>query len=59
MLYIGGGIAAKILSLMQQGNLMQAFLQKGRMNSLLERIPVHLILNRQVGLLGDALCADL
>ena len=55
-LYIAGGIAAKNLPLMQQGFL-PAFLRKGRMNSLLKQIPVHVVLNPQVGLLGSALCA--
>ncbi len=55
-LYIAGGIAAKNLPLMQQGFL-PAFLRKGRMNSLLEQIPVHVVLNPQVGLLGSAICA--
>ncbi len=55
-LYIAGGIAAKNLPLMQQGFL-PAFLRKGRMNSLLEQIPVRVVLNPQVGLLGSAICA--
>ncbi len=55
-MYIAGGIAAKNLPLMQQGFL-PAFLRKGRMNSLLEQIPVHVVLNPQVGLLGSAICA--
>lgn len=57
-LYVAGGIATKILPLMQQGNFMQAFLDKGRMNSLLKQIPVHIVLNRKVGLIGAAVCAD-
>lgn len=52
--YIAGGIAAKILPLMQSGQFMHAFLHKGRMRSLLERIPVYVVLNPQVGLLGAA-----
>ncbi len=55
-LYIAGGIAAKNLPLMQKGFL-PAFLRKGRMNSLLEQIPVRVVLNPQVGLLGSAICA--
>ena len=55
-LYIAGGIAAKILPLMQQGFL-PAFLRKGRMHSLLEQVPVRIVLNPQVGLLGTAICA--
>ncbi|WP_016949486.1 glucokinase [Anabaena sp. PCC 7108] len=56
-LYIAGGIAPKILPLMQNGSFMLAFTQKGRMRSLLEEIPVHIILNQQVGLIGAAVCA--
>lgn len=56
-LYIAGGIAAKILPLMQQGEFMTAFQQKGRMQSLLAHIPLHIILNPNVGLLGSTLYA--
>jgi glucokinase len=56
-LYIAGGIAPKILPLIQNGNFMLNFTQKGRMRPLLEEIPVHIILNQQVGLIGAALCA--
>ncbi len=55
-LYIAGGIAAKLLPLIEDGAFMKAFLHKGRMRSLLEAVPVHLILNPQVGLLGSAVC---
>jgi glucokinase len=57
-LYIAGGIAPKILPLMQNGSFLLNFTQKGRMRSLLEEIPVHIILNQQVGLIGAALCAS-
>lgn len=56
-LYIAGGIAAKILPLMQQGDFLQAFLQKGRMRAVLEQVPVHIVLNSEVGLIGAAVCA--
>ncbi|MBD2137699.1 glucokinase [Anabaena sp. FACHB-1237] len=57
-LYIAGGIAPKILPLIQNGSFLTSFTQKGRMSSLLAEIPVHIILNEQVGLIGAALCAD-
>jgi glucokinase len=57
-LYIAGGIAPKILPLMEDGSFMLNFTQKGRMRSILEEIPVHIILNQQVGLIGAALCAS-
>ncbi len=53
-LYIAGGVAAKNLALMKNGTFMAAFLQKGRMQELMTTIPVHLILNTQVGLIGAA-----
>ncbi|MBD2445832.1 glucokinase [Nostoc sp. FACHB-152] len=56
-LYIAGGIAPKILPLIQNGNFLLNFSQKGRMRSILEEIPVYIILNPQVGLIGAALCA--
>lgn len=55
-LYITGGIAAKILPLMQSETFISAFKRKGRMSPILEEIPVHIVLNPQVGLLGSILC---
>ncbi|MGV0028990.1 glucokinase [Phormidesmis priestleyi] len=57
-LYVAGGIAAKILPLIKEEGFLQAFIHKGRMSSILERIPIHIVLNPQVGLIGAALCAD-
>lgn len=56
-LYIAGGIAAKNLELLEQPEFMQAFLNKGRMQPLLENIPVKLILQAEVGLIGARLLA--
>ncbi len=56
-LYIAGGIAPKIQTLLQNGSFLLNFSQKGRMRPLLEEIPVHIILNPQVGLIGAALRA--
>jgi glucokinase len=56
-LYIAGGVAAKILPLMQQGEFMMAFQQKGRMEPILKDIPVYIILNPEVGLIGSMLYA--
>ncbi|HEY9737888.1 MAG TPA: glucokinase [Trichocoleus sp.] len=56
-LYVAGGIAAKNLPLMRSGAFLQAFAHKGRVSHLLEKVPVHIILNPQVGLIGAALCA--
>ncbi len=51
-LYIAGGIAAKNQSAFEDGRFMTAFLDKGRMQPVLEQIPVNLILRTDVGLLG-------
>lgn len=51
-LYIGGGIAPKILPLMQDGVFMEAFLSKGRFRGMLEQIEVKLSLNAETALLG-------
>ena len=56
-LYIGGGIAPKIIRLMQNGNFIKAFLAKGRMQPLLEKIPVQIILNDRTALYGPAVYA--
>lgn len=56
-LYIAGGIAPKILPLLQNGSFVLNFSQKGRMRPILEEIPVYVILNQQVGLIGAALRA--
>jgi glucokinase len=56
-LYIAGGVAAKNLDLMRRGSFLEAFLQKGRMRSLLAEIPIHIVLNPQVGLIGATLHA--
>ena len=51
-LYLAGGIAAKNLSLLTDGTFLTAFNHKGRVSDLLSKIPVHVILNPQVGLMG-------
>lgn len=52
--YIGGGIAPKILPALQDGAFMQALLDKGRFRSLLEAMPVKVILDDRAALLGAA-----
>ncbi len=56
-MYVGGGIAPKILARLQQGGFMDAFVAKGRFCRLLEQIPVLVILNDRTALLGAALLA--
>ena len=55
--YLGGGIAPKILPLLQNGTFIEAFMNKGRMQPLLEAMPVRVILNDRTALFGAALCA--
>ncbi len=52
--YLAGGIAPKILPKLAGPLFMQAFLSKGRMQPLLESIPVYVITNEKTGLLGAA-----
>jgi glucokinase len=52
--YIAGGIAAKNLPLLQNGTFLTAFNHKGRISDLLATIPIYVILNPQVGLIGAA-----
>lgn len=56
-LYIGGGIAPKILPILQAGGFLDAFRDKGRMRPLLEAMPVRVILNDRAALYGPALYA--
>lgn len=53
-IFIGGGIAPRILEKLREPMFMDALTAKGRMKPLLERMPVHVILNGKVGLLGAA-----
>jgi glucokinase len=56
-LYIAGGIAAKNLELLDQSNFINAFNSKGRMQDLMQAIPVKLIMQPEVGLNGARLLA--
>jgi glucokinase len=52
--YLGGGIPPRILPALEQGRFMGTFQRKGRFSDLLARVPVHVILNAKVALLGAA-----
>ena len=56
--YVGGGMAPKILPVLQDGRFMEAFRAKGPMAPLVARMPVRVILNPEAGLLGAALFAE-
>ena len=55
--FLGGGIAPKIIKQLQNGNFMQAFCAKGRMQHLLQAMPVKVIMNNKTALYGSALSA--
>jgi len=57
--YVGGGIAPKIAGKLQDGAFMRAFVAKGRMQPLLESMPVRVILNPKTALHGAARYAAL
>ena len=52
--YLGGGIAPRILPAMRWPVFMRSFLDKSPMEALISRIPVNVILNSRAGLLGAA-----
>ena len=56
--FVGGGIARKILPALTTGSFMDSFRAKEPLTSLVTRIPVHVILNDEAGLLGAAVCAQ-
>ena len=55
--YIAGGIAPKILKALRDGTFLEAFHDKGRFRSFMEALPLHIILEPRVGLLGAAAVA--
>ncbi len=52
--YIGGGIAPKLITKLKDGTFMQAFANKGRYKRLMGTIPVKVIMNQRTALLGAA-----
>ncbi len=56
--YLGGGIAPKILSKLKGPLFLDAFRSKGRLQRVLEGIPVSVITNDKTALLGAARCAQ-
>ncbi len=56
-LYIGGGIAPKLIAALPKSGFMHAFTDKGRFSELLGRIPVQVILEPKTALYGAAVRA--
>lgn len=52
--YLGGGIPPRMLKRLEQPDFIDAVFDKGRFRTLLERIPVHVILDPQAALHGAA-----
>lgn len=52
--FLGGGIPGRILEAFTRPHFMDAFRSKPPMDRLLHAMPVHIVLNRQAGLLGAA-----
>ncbi|MCS6800866.1 MAG: glucokinase [Chloroflexota bacterium] len=56
-LYFAGGLSLRLLSVLTAERVLPGFRSKGRLAALLERIPVSIITNPKVGLLGAAYAA--
>ncbi|MCJ7663869.1 MAG: glucokinase [Desulfobacterales bacterium] len=52
--YLGGGIPLRIITLLEDGLFMEAFCCKGRLSELMARIPVYVILDPKIALIGAA-----
>jgi glucokinase len=52
--YVGGGIAPKIIWKLKDGTFMEAFKNKGRLSEIVAHIPVKVIINDRAALLGAA-----
>jgi glucokinase len=57
-IFIGGGIAVKLLPALEDGRFLRAFVAKGAFEEMLRKVPVSVILNPEVGLLGAAVHAS-
>lgn len=55
--HLAGGIAPRILPILQQGAFLEGFRDKGRFAAWMERVPVYVVLDEDVGLKGAALAA--
>jgi glucokinase len=53
-LYVGGGIAPRLLSMLTAERVLPVLRRKGRFTALMERLPVSIITNPKTGLLGAA-----
>ncbi|HEY9682245.1 MAG TPA: glucokinase [Drouetiella sp.] len=56
-IFIGGGIAPKMIKKLEEPRFLEAFLEKGRLRSVLETVQIKVIMNDKTALLGAARCA--
>ncbi len=56
--YLAGGVAAKLLPCLQRGAFVRGYLAKGRMSGLVGSMPVWVVTNQRLGLLGAAAAAS-
>jgi glucokinase len=52
--FVGGGIAPKIIWKLKDGTFMKAFKDKGRLSRIVAQVPVRVIMNERTALLGAA-----
>lgn len=52
--YVGGGIAAKLLDLLREGHFLEAFVDKSNFRTLLSKISIYIVLNEDTPVLGAA-----
>ena len=57
-LYVGGGIAPRIIEKLKDGTFIKAFTDKGRLSQLLVNMPVRVILESRAALMGAAAYAE-
>ena len=57
--FVGGGIAPRIINKLKEGTFTQVFCAKGRLQPILEAIPIRVIMNDKAALYGAARCAAL
>lgn len=57
--FVGGGIAPRLITKLKEGTFTRAFCAKGRLQPILEAIPIRVIMNDKTALYGAARCAAL
>jgi glucokinase len=53
-IYVAGGLPPRIVPMLEEGQFLVAFQAKGRLSHIVRRMPVHVVLNTDVGLIGAA-----